>query len=231
MAKRPIYYDTETSGLNSSLDRIIELAAFDPVNNTTFNELINPQIPIPPATTAIHHITDEMVKDADTFEIVGQKFIEFCSGDVVLIAHNNDAFDFPFLTAEFNRAGLPTPTWPCIDSLKWARKYRSDLPRHNLQYLREIYGIESNQAHRALNDVVVMHKVFSLMIDDLSFETVLDLLSKKQKISRMTFGKHMGKPLGEVPKNYIDWLKENGVFDKPENKDLKEGFVEVGLLT
>ena len=80
-------------------------------------------------------------------------FAEFCSGDVVLIAHNNDAFDKLFLEAEFQRAGLQMPEWIFIDSLKWSRKYRTDLPRHSLQFLREVYGIEANQAHRALDDV------------------------------------------------------------------------------
>ena len=94
-----------------------------------------------------------MVKEAPLFKEVGPQFIEFCSGDVILIAHNNDAFDKLFLEAEFSRAGLPMPHWIFIDTLKWSRKYRTDLPRHSLQFLREAYGIEANQAHRALDDV------------------------------------------------------------------------------
>ena len=233
MAKRPIYYDTETTGLSSQKDRIIELAAFDPVQNRTFEELINPNMPIPEVSTNICNITDDMVKDAPTFDVIGKKFIEFCGSDTILIAHNNDNFDKPFLDAEFNRADLKMLDLPFIDSLKWARKYRSDLPKHSLQYLREMYNIEANQAHRALNDVVVLHKVFEKMIDDLDIETVLKLLYEKKSdlVEHMPFGKHQGKKLSEVPKGYIRWLQENEALDKPQNENLKKSFEKLDLLT
>src|SRR3972149_11979456 len=118
MALRPIYYDTETTGVKAECDRIIEIAAFDPVLNKSFCEFINPQMPIPEESIAICNITDEMVKEADTFEKVGQRFVQFCAGDVVLIAHNNDSFDKKFLETEFTRAGLILPKWKYIDSLK-----------------------------------------------------------------------------------------------------------------
>lgn len=230
MAKRPIYYDTETTGVRSDKDRIIEIAAFDPVEDRTFIKLINPEIEIPKEATAIHHITNEMVKDAPTFKEVGKEFADFCAGEVVLIAHNNDNFDKLFLEHEYKRAGLEMPAFVYIDSLKWARKYRPDLPRHTLQSLRELYGIAANNAHRALDDVLVLHKVFSYMIDDLSIETVMQLLSGQSTFARMPFGKHQGKALSEVPKDYIQWLKGNGAFDKPENTDLRLSFEKIGVL-
>jgi len=64
MAKRPIYYDTETTGIRPDKDRIIEIAAFDPKENKTFHSLIHPGCPIPKEASAIHHIYDETVKDA-----------------------------------------------------------------------------------------------------------------------------------------------------------------------
>ncbi len=230
MSRRPIYYDTETTGVRSDKDRIIEIAAFDPVNDRSFCALINPEMPIPPEATAIHHITDEMVASAQTFKEVSIDFVTFCSGECVLIAHNNDAFDKLFLENEFKRAGLEIPAFCYIDSLKWARKYRKDLPRHTLQHLREIYGIPPNQAHRALDDVIVLHQVFSHMIDDLSIETVLELLERPTQVSRMPFGKHQGKPLSEVPKSYVQWLKENGALDKSENKEIRDAFEKIGYL-
>jgi len=232
MAKRPIYYDTETTGLSPVNDRIIEIAAFDPVQNRQYTELVNPQIPISEESIAICNITNEMVQDASTFEVVGKKFLEFCSGDVVLIAHNNDSFDKPFLENEFKRANLEMPSFAFIDTLKWARRYRADLPRHALQYLRQMYGIEENEAHRALNDVVILHQVFEKMIDDLSMEEVLALLNKPKNsnVEFMPFGKHQGKPLDQVPKSYIRWLQESSALDKPDNKALKEGFEKLNLL-
>jgi DNA polymerase III subunit epsilon len=232
MAKqpRPIYYDTETTGIRNDKDRIIELAAYDPIENRTFCELINPGMPIPKEATAIHNISDEMVANALSFKEVAEAFVSFCPENTVLIAHNNDAFDKLFLEAEFKRALVPMPNFRYLDTLKWARKYRSDLPRHTLQSLREVYGFPANQAHRALDDVIVLHQVFSVMIDDLPLEKVLELASNAQVLSRMPFGKHQGKLLAEIPKDYVTWLSSSGAFDKADNQNLKEAFEKLGLL-
>lgn len=224
MPLRPIYYDTETTGTKPEKDRVVEIAAFDPVRNLTFHYLVNPGIPIPKEASAISNITDDMVKDAPEFHKVAGEFIEFCKEDCVLIAHNNDAFDILFLQNEFKRAGVAMPNWPFIDSLKWSRKYRTDLPRHSLQALRETYGIAANQAHRALDDVHVLYQIFSLMIDDLPMETVLSLLSRPSELSRMPFGKHQGKPLADIPQDYVRWLHTSGAFDKSENLQLRQYF-------
>lgn len=232
MSKRAIYYDTETTGVKADRDRIVELAAYDPVQNRTFCEFINPGIPIPKECTDIHGISDEMVKDAKGFKEIGQAFFDFCQGDVVLIAHNNDAFDKHFLVHESRRSSLIMPNFPFLDTLKWARKYRPDLPRHSLQYLREIYGIEENRAHRALDDVIVLHKIFSLMIGDLPIEIVHELTYQQSdsSISQMPFGKHRGEPLDKLPKHYVKWLAGSGALDKPENELLKQAFEKLALL-
>lgn len=227
---KPIFYDTETTGVKPGKDRIIEIAAFDPTHDRTFCTFTNPECPIPAESTAITNITDDMVKDAPLIKEALSAFVEFCEGDVVLIAHNNDAFDKLFLEAEFARGGLPMPKWVFIDSLKWSRKYRSDLPRHSLQFLREAYGIEANQAHRALDDVIVLHQVFSRMVDDLEMKTILALLSQTGQVQRMPFGKHAGKLLSEVPKEYIRWLAKEGALDKKENAALKEMLEKLGVL-
>jgi len=227
----PIYYDTETTGIRNDKDRIIELAAYDPVHNRTFCKLINPGTPIPKEATAIHHISDEMVAEAPGFKLIAEEFLEFCLPGAVLIAHNNDAFDKPFLENEFKRAELEFPQFKFIDTLKWARKYRPDLPRHTLQFLRETYGFAANQAHRALDDVIILHQVFSAMIDNLPIEKVLELMAKPQVLLKMPFGKHQGKLLADVPKNYVMWLASSGAFDKAESKELKENFEKLGLLT
>lgn len=220
--KRPIYYDTETTGVRPEKDRVIEIAAYDPSNNTSFQSFINPGCSIPQEATAIHGITDEMIASAPSFAEVGPAFFSFCGEDAVLIAHNNDAFDRHFLIHESKRSEIILPQWPMVDSLKWARKYRSDLPKHSLQFLRQIYGISENQAHRALDDVMVLYQVFSLMIDDLSIETILELLNAAPPpLQHMPFGKYQGKPLKDVPPDYLKWLKEQGVFEKPENQALK----------
>ena len=230
MPLRAIFYDTETTGIRAERDRIIEIAAYDPVEDRSFERLINPKCPIPAEASNIHHITDDMVANAPTFDIVAKEFIEFCQGDVVLVAHNNDSFDYHFLKNEFGRNGVEMPSWKFMDSLKWARRYRNDLPRHTLQFLREVYEIEANNAHRALDDVIVLHKVFSYMTDDLSVEEIFSLITKPREIHHMPFGKHQGKPLNSLPKDYVAWLAGSGAFDKAENQELKQSLVKLGLV-
>lgn len=229
---RVIYYDTETTGLNAPSDRIVEIAALEPACDKSFVQLINPGMPIPPETTAVHHIDDAMVADAPSFAVVGKAFIDFCDGDeVVLVAHNNDAFDIHFLRHECARHGLELPKhWKFVDSLRWARRYRPDLPRHNLQYLREIYQVEERRAHRALDDIIVLHEVFSRMTDDLPMSKILELLERKEKGGRMPFGKHRGVPLDKLPKDYVAWLAGSGALSKPENESLKATFEALGML-
>lgn len=229
MPKRPIYYDTETTGVSFESDYIIELSAYDPVLDKTFDELIKPGIPIPPGATAIHNITDDMVADKPLFKEVALKFIDFCAGDTVLIAHNNARFDEPFLKSEFKRSNLEFPNWHFLDTLLWARRYRPDLPRHSLQHLRETYGFPENNAHRALDDVITLQRVFEAMIDDLPMDMVYDLLNEERMIHTMPFGKYKGKPLELVPADYFKWLSKNGALDKKENESLRKSIEKLAL--
>lgn len=231
MALRPIFFDTETTGVKFDRDKIIELAAYDPVLNKTFCEFINPGMPIPVEATNIHHITDAMVENAPPFKVIAEKFLAFCEGDIVLVAHNGDSFDIPFLNYEFKSAGLDFPKFKSVDTLKWSRKYRPDLPKHSLQFLREAFNIPANNAHRALDDVMVLHEVFSQMVQDLTYEDILECMTRKKVLDRMPFGKHQGKALKEVPKTYVKWLHENGALDKPENKELLDAFRSLDVIS
>jgi DNA polymerase-3 subunit epsilon len=188
---RPIFFDLETTGTRPDADRIIEIAAFDPVLDKSFQRLVHPGIPIPSESSAIHQITDGMVANAPSFASAGAEFIEFCSGNVYLVAHNGEQFDLPFLRAECKRHKLSLPRgWGLIDTLKWSRKYRRDLPRHSLQYLRELFGIPPNHAHRALDDVIILHRVFSILTDDLTIDEIADRADAIKEISPLTGASH-----------------------------------------
>lgn len=228
--KRPIFYDTETTGVKHDRDHIIEIAAYDPEQDRTFESLINPGVPIPPDSTAIHNITDSMVADKPTFSEVGAQFAAFCEGEVVLVAHNNDSFDQLFLQSSFARHGLSLPQWTFFDTLKWARRYRPDLPRHTLQHLRECYDIASNNAHRALDDVIILHQVYEKLTGDLDIMTCIELIKSPKILRTMPFGKHQGKPLKDVPITYVRWLNEQGALDKPDNSELKMSFEQLGMI-
>ncbi len=180
MKLKPIFYDTETTGISSERDRIVEIAAFDPERNESFHSLIHPGCPIPKEVQAIHGITDEMVQGAPAFSEAGRAFFEFCGPHAVLVAHNNDEFDRHFLREESKRHSVEHPPLAMFDTLKWARKYRSDLPRHSLQFLRQVFGIKENRAHRALDDVMVLYEVYRALVDDLTIEQALALMAPKK---------------------------------------------------
>lgn len=107
--KRPIvFFDTETTGVDCVKDRIVSLAACKISPDATeesFYQLINPQMPIPPDATAVHGITDEMVKDKPTFQVLAGAIEGFFRG-CDLGGFNVSNFDVPLLHEEFCRCAF-----------------------------------------------------------------------------------------------------------------------------
>lgn len=106
---RPIiFFDLETTGVNHAKDRIVEMALVK-INpdgtRETYVKRINPGIPIPAETTAIHGITDEDVKDAPPFKQIAHGLYEWMKG-CDLGGYNSARFDLPVLAEEFLRAGI-----------------------------------------------------------------------------------------------------------------------------
>ncbi|MBN2683421.1 MAG: 3'-5' exonuclease [Bacteroidales bacterium] len=107
--KNPIaFIDLETTGINIAADRIVEISILKIHTNgkeESFTYKINPTIPIPPSSSEIHGITDDMVKDCQTFKEIGKniaKILEGCD----LAGYNSNKFDFPLLAEEFIRADV-----------------------------------------------------------------------------------------------------------------------------
>jgi DNA polymerase-3 subunit epsilon len=103
-----VFFDLETTGINISKDRIVEIS-FLKVSPNGKEEgktrRINPEIPIPPEAAAIHGITDEDVKDCPKFKEIAKSLaaqIEGCD----LAGFNSNRFDIPLLAEEFLRAGV-----------------------------------------------------------------------------------------------------------------------------
>ena len=103
-----VVFDIESTGTSPRRDRIIELAAVKLMPDGSEESkcwLMNPTIPIPPETTAIHGISDDLVKDCPTFAEKAAEILEFFRG-CDLSGFNADRFDIPCLEEEFARAGL-----------------------------------------------------------------------------------------------------------------------------
>lgn len=107
--ERPIVvFDIESTGTSPRRDRIVELAAIKVMPDGSEERrcwLLNPGVPIPPETTAIHGISNEMVKDCPTFADRATEIFEFFR-DCDLSGFNADRFDIPCLEEEFARVGM-----------------------------------------------------------------------------------------------------------------------------
>ena len=107
--ERPlIVFDIESTGTSPRKDRIIELAAIKVRPDGSEERkcwLLNPTVPIPPETTAIHGISDEIVAQCPTFADKAEEIFEFFR-DCDLCGFNADRFDAPCLEEEFARVGL-----------------------------------------------------------------------------------------------------------------------------
>lgn len=102
------FFDLETTGINITQDRIIEIAVIKVMPNGEVvkkSNMVNPTIPIAPESTAIHGISNEDVKDKPTFKEVAKDYARFFEG-ADLAGFNILKFDVPMLVEEFLRAGV-----------------------------------------------------------------------------------------------------------------------------
>lgn len=109
LLKRPLaFFDLETTGVNISVDRIVELSILKVSPDGTEDVLtmrVNPGIPIPPESSMFHGVYDEDVKDLPSFKDRALEIKEFL-GDADLAGYNSNKFDVPMLMEEFLRAGV-----------------------------------------------------------------------------------------------------------------------------
>jgi len=102
------FFDLETTGINITQDRILEIAVIKVMPNGEVikkSNIVNPTIPIAPESTAIHGIAYEDVKDKPTFKEVAKEYARFFEG-ADLAGFNILKFDVPMLVEEFLRAGV-----------------------------------------------------------------------------------------------------------------------------
>ncbi len=107
--KRPlVFFDLETTGVDTAKDRIVEISMVKVMPNgdeIVRTRLINPQMHIPEDATAVHGITDEDVKDQPTFAQIAKSLSQFIEG-CDFGGFNSNRFDLPMLVEEFLRAGV-----------------------------------------------------------------------------------------------------------------------------
>lgn len=162
---REIIFDTETTGLDAEVDRVIELGGVELFNRfptgRTFHMYINPEgRAIHADAKAVHGITEAQLADKPTFGEIVEQFLEFIDG-AKLVAHNA-SFDIAFINAEFKRFGHGNvEPGRVIDTLALARR-KHPMGPNSLDALCRRYGIDNSHRtkHGALLDSELLAEVY-----------------------------------------------------------------------
>ncbi|MEI6577191.1 MAG: exonuclease domain-containing protein [Bacteroidota bacterium] len=161
-----IFFDLETTGINFVNDRIVEFC-FLRINpdgtQKVWTQRINPGMPIPKEATAIHHITDEDVKDMPSFKSVAHEVSQFLAG-CDLGGFNNIKFDIPFIAEEFLRAEVDFDLKGkrFVDVLNIFHK----MEQRNLKAAYRFYcNQELDGAHSAEADTLATYEILKSQLD------------------------------------------------------------------
>ena len=224
---RAAVIDTETTGTDPSRDRIIELAvvvfeydrdsgAVGPVVER-YSAFEDPGFPIPPESTAIHHITDDMVR--------GQRFDELalqrCLREVQLVVAHNAAFDRRFLELRFPL--FETLAFGCSQyDIPWSE---AGISSHKLEYLAYRAGF-FYEGHRAEIDCLALLEVLSRPLDGFDGTAFKALLANARQESIRVWA-------NESPYETKDVLRSRGFRWDPQercwHKDLRRAALPAEL--
>ena len=202
--------DTETTGLTADA-KVVEWATFDLIGEgkqwergREMGSLINPGIPIPPEASAVHHLTDDDVKDAPSWldqlkVIMGPPFPD-------VWAAQNNRFDMQF----FNPEGAK---W--IDTYRCGLVYWPECPSHSNQCMRYFLKLPLRDPagavpHRAFGDAYVTAAIVRRMLKGGAIlSEMIEISSRPADLPRFTFGKHAMKPIRDLPNDYLQWVINN----------------------
>lgn len=175
--------------------------------------LINPGVPIPPVTRAIHHISDDDVAGCPD---ASASFIELMKGRPdYFCAHN----------ADFERHFFGGGAIPFICTYKVALRVWPEAEAHNLQFLRYALALDIDQevglpAHRAGPDAYVGAALMAAILQHPEcpdFDTMARWSNGPALLPRVTFGKHKGEKWEDTPTSYLEWV----AFKSDLNRDAK----------
>ncbi|MDO6481899.1 3'-5' exonuclease [Shimia thalassica] len=187
-----VVFDTETTGLLPHKDEVVQLGAVRVVNGRiipgeSIDQLVNPGMKIPPASTKVHHVTDAMVADAPDAHVVSKQFHVFAR-DSVIVAHNAP-FDMAFLRRYGKENGL---SWdhPIIDTVLLSAVLFGASETHTLDALCERLGvtIPAHLRHTALGDAYATAEVLCKMLPMLKsrgYATFGEVIQQTRKHGRL----------------------------------------------
>jgi DNA polymerase-3 subunit epsilon len=229
--QRPIaIFDLETTGLNITSDKIVEIAIIKlhvDGSEESYLKRVNPEIPIPVEISAIHGIYDKDVENEPIFTALAQEIVDFI-GDADLGGYNSNKFDIPVLAEELMRAGI---------EVDFSQKRFVDVQNifHKMEQrtLSAAYSFYCNEqlenAHSALFDAKATLEILKAQLTRYSdlkkdVDSLADfskqgnfnfldfagrLAINEQGDSIYNFGKHKGKTIkkvAEIEPGYYGWM-------------------------
>jgi DNA polymerase-3 subunit epsilon len=188
---REIVFDTETTGLDSREDRVIEIGGLELVNRfpsgRTFHVYLNPQgRSVHPEAQAVHGISNADLADKPAFHDIVGEFLEFIDG-AKLVAHNA-TFDMAFVNAELARIGeVPIALDRVVDTLMLARR-KHPMGPNSLDALCKRYGVDNSRRtfHGALLDAELLAEVYAELMGGRQAALGLDVIAASEGTAAQT---------------------------------------------
>ncbi len=183
-----VVLDFEATGLNTAMDRVIEIGAVKLVGGTMVDSLsllVNPKKPLPEKIVKITGITDMMLADKETAETAMPKLMDFI-GNAAIAAHNA-TFDAAILKSELKRLDRSFHG-PVIDTLTLARKMFPELKSFKLASVCKRLQVSLKNAHRAVHDATATALCLAKMIRQLQEEQGLATVSDLNKLKGGAIG-------------------------------------------
>jgi len=242
--KRPIaFIDLETTGINVSNDRIVELSVLKISPNGKeewMSTRVNPEMAIPPKSTAIHGIKDEDVAKSPVFKEVARNLAAFLEG-CDLAGYNAIKFDIPVLAEEFLRVNIDFSfikrRYVDVQVIFHKKEQRTLSAAYQFYCKKDLEGAHGSKADTAATFEILKSQLdrykdlendVEKLADFSSFNSNVDFAGRiildENGIEVFNFGKHKGKPV-EVVFNeepaYYSWMM-NGEFPLYTKKVLTE---------